>query len=290
MKPVVAIVAAGNMGAGIARRLVENDITVLTLLNGRSPATQERATAAGMKPSSLDAVMEADLLLSILPPANALSFAEQTAFALKSAKSKPVFVDCNAISPATVRHIHAVISATGAEFVDAGIIGFPPEPTGKATVEGKEPHIYASGEAAAKLAVLNTYGLDVRVLNGPIGAASALKMSYAGISKGTIAIVSAMILAAERAGCADALRQELGESEAALLKNMSIRTPRAFSKFWRWVAEMEEIASFAREDQAAHDAWMAISAFYDRLSADVAGDHKETDTLARFFEAAKNKP
>src|SRR5882672_6430478 len=137
MKPVVAIVAAGNMGAGIARRLVENGVTVLTLLNGRSAATQERAVAAGMKPSSVEAVMEADLLLSILPPANALSFAEQTAFALKSAKRKPVFADCNAVSPATVRHIHAVISATGAEFVDAGIIGFPPEPG------GKSPHIYA---------------------------------------------------------------------------------------------------------------------------------------------------
>src|SRR3954451_9534078 len=126
MKPVVAIVAAGNMGAGIARRLVENGITVLTLLHGRSAATQQRATAARMQSPSLDAVMEADLLLSIVPPSNALSFAEQTAFPLKSARRKPVFVDCNAVSPATVRHIHAVVSATGAQFVDAGIMGLPP--------------------------------------------------------------------------------------------------------------------------------------------------------------------
>jgi putative dehydrogenase len=278
MKPVVAIVAAGNMGAGVARRLKEHDLEVITLLNGRSKATQERAAAAGMTPVAIDALMEADLLLSILPPANALSFAEQTAFALKSARRKPVFVDCNAVSPATVRHIHAVISATGAEFVDAGIIGFPPE-------KGKpDPHFYASGEAAARLAVLSQYGLDVRVLNGPIGAASALKMSFAGISKGCIAIVSAMILAAERSGSADALRQEMLESEVPIMKTMAVRVPRSFSKAWRWVAEMQEIAEFAREDPAARDIWTGISAFYDRIARDLAGEHRDTDALARFFD------
>ena len=284
MKPVVAIVAAGNMGAGIARRLVENGITVLTLLNGRSPATRERATAAGMKPVALDAVMEADLLLSIVPPANALSFAEQTAFALKSARRKPVFADCNAVSPATVKHIHAVVAATGAEFVDAGIIGFPPEPV------GKSPHIYASGEAATKLAALADHGLDVRVLNGPVGAASALKMAFAGISKGSIAIVAAMILAAERSGSADALRQELSESEQHLLKTMAVRIPNSmFPKAWRWVAEMQEIAEFAREDAAAYEIWMGISKLYDRIAEDVAGDRKEAGALAHFFEGIETK-
>ena len=279
MKPVVAIVAAGNMGAGIARRLVENGITVLTLLNGRSAATQQRATAAGMQPASLDAVMEADLLLSIVPPANALSFAEQTAFALKSARRKPVFADCNAVSPATVRHIHAVVSATGAEFVDAGIIGFPPEPGDKG------PRIYVAGESAAKLGVLSDHGLDIRVLDSPVGAASALKMAFAGISKGTIAIVAAMILAAERAGSAGALRQELSESEQSLLKTMATRIPRSmFPKAWRWVAEMQEIAEFAKEDAAAHEIWMGISKLFDRMAEDIGGDGKETGALARFFD------
>lgn len=282
MKPVVAIVAAGNMGAGVAGRLVENGITVLTLLSGRSRATQERATAAGMTPASLDAVMDADLLLSIVPPANALAFAEQTAFALKSARRKPVFADCNAVSPATARHIHAVVAATGADFVDAGIIGFPPEPGGKG------PHIYASGESAAKLAALTEYGLDVRVLNGPVGAASALKMAFAGISKGSIAIVTAMILAAERSGSAEALRQELSESEQSLLKTMSVRIPRSmFPKAWRWVAEMQEIAEFAREDPAAYEIWMGISKLYERVARDLGSDRKETDALARFFEGSK---
>jgi 3-hydroxyisobutyrate dehydrogenase-like beta-hydroxyacid dehydrogenase len=266
------------MGAGIARRLGEHGIKTLTLLAGRSAATRERAAAAGMTAVSADALMEADLLLSVLPPANALAFAEQTAFALKSARCKPVFVDCNAVSPATVRHIHAVISATGAGFVDAGIIGFPPEPG------VTDPRIYACGEPAAKVAALGAFGLDVRVLNGQIGAASALKMAFAGISKGTIAIVSAMILAAERAGTGEALREELFESERGLMKSMSARVPRALPKAWRWVAEMQEIAEFAREDRAAHEIWTGISALYGRISEDLAGDRKESDVLVRFFQ------
>ena len=283
MKPVVAIVAAGNMGTGIAKRLVENGVTVLTLLNGRSDATKARAAAAGMTAASLDAVMEADLLLSIVPPGDALSFVEQTAFALKSARRKPVFTDCNAISPGTVRHIHAVVSATGAEFVDAGIIGLAPVPGGAG------PHIYASGESAPKFAVLSDYGLDIRLLNGPVGAASALKMAFAGISKGQIAIVAAMVLAAERSGSADALRQELCESEQSLMELMSRRIPNSmFPKAWRWVAEMQEIAEFAKEDPAAYEIWTGISKLYDRIAADGRGDRREVGALASFFERPKS--
>src|SRR6202011_1526914 len=78
-------------------------------------------------------------------------------------------------------------------------IGSPPKP-GDAG-----PRFYASGPAAPRFATLRQYGLDVRVLDGAMSAASALKMSYAGITKGTQAIGAAMMLAATRAGSADAL-------------------------------------------------------------------------------------
>jgi 3-hydroxyisobutyrate dehydrogenase-like beta-hydroxyacid dehydrogenase len=279
MKPDVAIVAAGNMGAGVARRLAEHGVKVLTLLGGRSAATLKRAREAGMVGVPVDALVDVDLLLSILPPAHALAFAEQTAFALKSARRKPVFVDCNAVNPATVRHIHAVIAATGTDFVDAGIIGFPPVPGAS---DG--PHIYVSGEHAAKVRVLADYGLDVRVLDGAIGAASALKMAYAGISKGHIAVFIAMILAASRAGSADALRRELAQSEPHLLAAMAHRVPRMFSKAHRWVAEMQEIAEFAGEDPLAHGIWMNIAQLYERLARDAGGERSEIATLESFFE------
>src|SRR5262245_18979916 len=155
MTPNGAIVAAGAMGAGVARRLTEHGLKVVTFLAERSAASQRRAKDAGMTPVNAEQLVDVDLLLSIVPPANALTFAEQTAFALKSAKRKPIFGDCNAINPATVKHIQAVIAATGTDFVDAGIIGFPPVPG-----TDKGPHIYVSGEHAGKVAVLSDYGLD----------------------------------------------------------------------------------------------------------------------------------
>ncbi|HEU4627555.1 MAG TPA: DUF1932 domain-containing protein [Steroidobacteraceae bacterium] len=278
MKPEVAIVAAGNMGAGVARRLHEHGVKVVTLLAGRSDATVKRAQQAGMIGVAAEALADVDLLLSIVPPANALAFAEQTAFALKCARRKPVFVDCNAVNPATVRHIQAVIAATGSDFIDAGIIGFPPVPGTK-----KGPRIYASGEHAAKLQVLRDYGLDIRILDGPIGAASALKMAYAGISKGHIAIFAAMVLAAARSGSAEALRQELAESDSALLASMAERLPRSFTKAWRWGPEMREIAEFAREDPSANEIWTNIAALYERLAHDLAGEKREIEALQRFF-------
>lgn len=279
-KPDVAIVAAGNMGAGIARVLVDHGVRVVTLLTGRSAASQERAKKAGMAGVSADSLVDVDLLLSVVPPANALTFAEATSFALKSARRKPTFVDCNAVSPATVRHIHAVIEATGTPFVDAGIIGFPPVP-GKTTAQ---PRIYASGEQAVALEPLRECGLDIRVLQAPIGAASALKMAYAGISKGHIALFAAMVLAAERSGSAAALHAELANSEPALLGVMGERIPRSFAKAYRWGPEMEEIADFAREDPIAEEIWQNIAGFYERLAGDFAGERRDVNVLEQFFK------
>src|SRR5580704_7608049 len=194
MQPVIAIVSPGNMGAAVGARLVEHGVEVLTTLDGRSAASASRAAQAGMAVVPLAALVEADVLLSILPPAVAEPFASQMAPLLRQAQRKPVFVDCNAVSPRTVQRIGAEVTSTGTLFVDAGIIGQPPQP-------GRDgPRFYACGEHAARFQALASYGIDVRVLEGPVGAASALKLSFAGINKGITAIVSVMVLAAGREG------------------------------------------------------------------------------------------
>jgi len=203
MTPVVAVIAPGMMGAAVGKRLVDNGVKVLTSLKGRSSETAERAKAAGMTTATDEEIAATDFILSILPPGDALSFAERFVPALTASNAKPVFVECNAINPQTVERVAAVIAPTSCPFVDAGIIGQPPKP-GDAG-----PRFYASGSAAPRFATLRDYGLDVRVLDGAMSAASALKMSYAGITKGTQAIGAAMMLAACRAGNADDLFAEL---------------------------------------------------------------------------------
>ncbi|KAH2775842.1 hypothetical protein KXW38_001018, partial [Aspergillus fumigatus] len=145
---------------------------------GRSPATQRRAAEAGMTGADDAAIAEADIILSIVPPGEAVALAERLAALITSRAHKPIIVDCNAVNVETVRRIGDIIASAGAPFVDGGIIGFPPQPG------GKSPAFYMSGERAGDVAVLKDFGLDVRIVAGPVGAASALKMSYAGIVKG----------------------------------------------------------------------------------------------------------
>lgn len=276
MKPIVAVVAPGMMGSGVGRRLVENGIEVRTSLEGRSVETVARAKTAGMTGVSDAEIAASDIILSILPPGDALGLAERLAPALRAAAKKPVYVDCNALNPATVLRIARVVQETGATFVDGGIIGGPPTSTSKGA------RIYLSGEAAPEAAVLAQYGLDMPVQAGPIGAASAMKMSYAGITKGFTALGAAMMLAASRAGTAEALKAELSSSQPALYGWLTRQMPRMYSKAYRWVAEMEEIAQFVGEDPAGAQFYLAAARLYERIAADFEGENKETAMLDAF--------
>jgi putative dehydrogenase len=276
MQPIVAVIAPGMMGSAVGQRLVENGIEVRTLLAGRSDATVARAKAAGMVGVSDEQAAASDIILSILPPGDALGLAERLAPALRAAPNKPIFVDCNALNPGTVLRIARVIEETGATFVDGGIIGGPP----KAGYDG--PRIYLSGEAAPRVAVLEQFGLQMPVQPGPIGAASAMKMSYAGITKGFTALGAGMMLAAARAGTAEDLKAELSASQPALFGWLTRQVPNMYSKAYRWVAEMEEIAQFVGEDPAARQFYEGAARLYERIAADFEGERKEVAALDAF--------
>jgi 3-hydroxyisobutyrate dehydrogenase-like beta-hydroxyacid dehydrogenase len=221
---------------------------------------------------------DAELILSILPPGEALGLAERMmGWLAGGADRKPVFVDCNAVSPATVRQIEAVIAQAGVSFIDAAIIGLPPQP-GSAG-----PRFYASGPGASHLEKLSQYGLDVRVLEGPLGAASALKMCYAGINKGIAALAAAMILAAERSGATQALYQEMSESLPELLNTLRRQVPDMLPKAYRWVAEMEEIAAFTGESGPAREVFMGFAQLFGGIARDVAGEQRDSGVLKGFF-------
>jgi hypothetical protein len=130
---------------------------------------------------------------------------------------------------------------------------------------------------------LRDYGLDVRVLDGELSAASALKMSYAGITKGTQAIGAAMMLAATRAGSADALMAELQGSQKEMLAWLKRQLTAMPPKAYRWVAEMQEIAGFVGDDPAAADLYEGAAEFYERFAEDFAAGGKDAKALAGFL-------
>ena len=265
------------MGSAVGRVLVEHGAEVRTLLAGRSPASVARAAASGMQSVDMAGIAAADVILSIVPPGDALSLAEQLAPALRHAKPGLIYADCNAVSPQTVLRVEAAVAPGGIRFVDAGIIGGPPQP-GSAG-----PVFYASGEHAGGLALLAQYGLTVKLLDGPVGAASGLKMSYAGITKGLTALAAAMMLSATRFGAASDLAAELADSQPELLALFRRQVPGMYPKAYRWVAEMQEIAAFAGEEAGVEQIYTGMAALYEGLAADQAGPRHSISALDAFL-------
>ncbi len=278
MNPTVAVVAQGAMGAGVGGRLVERGLHVITSLAGRSEASAKRAKDAGMMAASDQECAQADYFLSILPPSEALNLASKMAALIGPSNKKPIYVDCNAVSPPTKVEIGNVILKAGAPFVDVGIIGMPPHN------KDQSPWLHASGPDAARFAPIGDFGLNVNVIEGPIGAASALKMSYAGITKGVTALGAMMMLAASRNGAAKGLRGEFDRSQPALLPWFQRAIPAMYSKAYRFVGEMDEIADFVGDDPAARKLYEAISEFYTRLAADFEGNKDEGNALSEFLK------
>jgi 3-hydroxyisobutyrate dehydrogenase-like beta-hydroxyacid dehydrogenase len=283
MIPSIAVLAPGAMGSAVAARLAEHGAKVLTSLDGRSEATKKRASAAGMVAGTDAEIADADIILSIVPPGEALALAEHLATQITRNAKKPVIVDCNAVNVETVRKVEDIVLSSGARFVDAAIIGLPPKPGTKG------PALYVSGEDARDLAVLRDLGLDVRMVTGPVGAASALKMSYAGINKGLTGLGAAMVLAATRAGAADALRDELALSTPAVQARLANSLPDMLPKAYRWVAEMREIAGFLGEDHPAALIYEGFARLFEHIAADAEGEGTEAAKLVAFAESCKPK-
>jgi putative dehydrogenase len=269
MTDVIAVIGAGEMGAGIGKRLTERGARVLTSLKGRGPASAARAQVAGMADvADPELVSQAGMILSVVPPGEAVGVAQRLQPELARVPHAPIYIDFNAVAPETAEQIGTVLAGTCCRYVDGGIIGGPPAGT-------YSPNLYVSGEAATEAMRLGRFGLNLRLVEGPIGAASALKMSYAGITKGFTAIGTAMMLGSMRAGSGEALRRELAESQPQLAAWLVRQVPRMFPKAYRWVAEMEEIGEFLGDDLAGHDIYVAIARLYERIAAGV--DHTSAD-------------
>jgi len=285
--PTVAIIGTGEMGAAVGRRLRECGATVRTSLRGRTSASAERVRAAGIEHVDDDdaLVKDADFVLSIVPPSVAADVAEQFRHPIIRTGSRAIFAECNAVSPLTVRRIEQMLP--GIPFIDAGIIGGPPREGSQDPAAG--PRFYASGSRANELKVLGSFGLDIAVIDGPVGAASALKLAYAGLTKGFAALAASMIDAASRDGLDRILREELQRTQPHLLGRIDLFIPQTFRKAYRWVAEMEQIAQFtggaahgSEIYEGAAELFRAIAEEFERHGTDGAlGD------LAQF---AKLKP
>lgn len=232
----VALLSPGDMGHSVGAVLVQHGLRVITCLAGRSERTQALAAEAGIVDVSTynDLVAKADLLLSILVPAQAGAAASRVVQAVVETGTSLVYADCNAIAPQTVRQIGRELTRVGVTFIDASIIGGPPR-------GGSGPRFYVSGPDTSAFEALGAYGLDVTPLGDEIGHASAIKMCYAAWTKGTTALLAELVTAAQALGVLDHLTREFESSQPALVRRIQ-GLPAVPIKSRRFVGEMLEIA------------------------------------------------
>ncbi len=229
----------GDMGSAVASMLRQGGHRVVTSLAGRSALSRRLAVEAGAEDlESLPAVLQsADLFLSILPPAAALDLAAECAELLRTSGRPIVYADCNAVAPATVARIARVFDGTRVTFVDAGIVGPAPRADAAAVTR-----LYVAGEGRQSLVDLDVPSIDVVDLGADIGRASSLKMCYGALNKGTDALWTAILMAADRLGVRAELMNDFDASQPAFAKRMRARLPFHAATAARFTGEMREIA------------------------------------------------
>ena len=225
---VIGLLHPGEMGSAVGEVLRSAGHTVLWASEGRSAETVARAAGFEDAGTTSELARRSEVILSVCPPHAALDVARSvTGF-------EGVYVDANAVSPATAREVGDAVAGS---FVDGGIIGPPPREPGST-------RLYLAGSEAQTVAGLfDGTALDARVLPGAPGTASALKMAYAAWTKGTAAMLLAIRELARAEEVEPALLEEWRLSQPELIERSASAARSAERKGWRWVGEMEEIAA-----------------------------------------------
>jgi 3-hydroxyisobutyrate dehydrogenase-like beta-hydroxyacid dehydrogenase len=253
----IGILHPGEMGVSVAASAKNGGHTLYWVSEGRSPQTCERAERLGF----VDAVSLSNLcktcaiIISVCPPASA----EEVAHQVLSYDFAGYYVDANAISPQRAVRIGEAMQSAGVTFVDGGIIGGP-------AWKLNSTWLYLSGIEADEVASCFSAGpLETCVVGETIGKASALKMCFAAYSKGTTALLCAVLAAAEALNVRDELEQHWSRDGSRFAEEASQKVRQVTAKAWRFVGEMEEIAATLHQSGMPDKFHLAAAEIYRRM-------------------------
>ncbi|WP_438303351.1 DUF1932 domain-containing protein [Streptomyces sp. HUAS TT11] len=275
----LGILHPGSMGAAIAAEARRSGAEVLWCPIGRSATSRARAERYGLTPvRALSEMAErADIILSLCPPAAAEDVARDVA----ACSYARIYVDGNAVSPATMANISAILLCSGAAVVDGSVIGSPPS-------DSKSPRFYLSGPAEALPAVARLFdgsAVQARALSGGVGQASALKLSYSSYQKASRALAAvAYALASDHGVEAELLDIAAGRTTSYLAETTYF--PKVAARSWRWGPEMREAAHALEEAGLPSNLANAAAAVMERWS----GLKDASPDLALVMEELHTRP
>ena len=261
---VIGLISPGKMGASIGAAASDSTTKVIWAGDDRSKASHTRASDAGLENcGTIDTLVEdSDIILSVCPPRDAEAVARQ----VKQRAFPGLFVDCNAIAPEKSRQIAALFEYEN--FVDGGIVGGPVWKSDSGT------RLYLSGEKSKEIeALFDNSPLETLIISGEIGAASAMKMVFAAYTKGTTALLAAILGVAEKEGVRNVLESQWRQS---FTEQTHQRVVANSAKAWRFEGEMQEIAATFENAGlpsgfhiAAADVFERLAQFKDEPAADI---------------------
>ena len=270
----IGLLHPGEMGASVGAAARANGARVLWASEGRGTDTWARAATAELDDAGTlrDVVTASDVILSVCPP----HAARDVARAVAAAGFRKLYVDANAVAPATSREIATIVEAAGATYVDGGLIGPPPDKPGTT-------RLYLSGPKAASAAALFAKSnLEAVVLPGELTAASSIKMAYGGWNKGQQALLLSILALAKADGVDEALIAEWQRSQPDLPKRAENAARGSARKAWRWIAEMEENAAALDAAGLPEGFHQAAAEIYRRLAV-----YKDAGVAPSLDEVAK---
>ena len=254
----IGVLHPGAMGISLAATARNSGHKTYWVSHQRSPQTRLRAEKQGLVEVQRIAELceHCSVIVSVCPPHAALEVAEQ----MCNCSFKGLYVDVNAISPQHVKQIEQLMSDVGIDFVDGGIIG-PPAWSPQTT------WLYLSGPSAGQASNCFSGGpLEVEVMGSEIGKASALKMCFAANSKGTTALLCAIMAAAERMGVREELENQWSRNGSDFARSTVNRIRKVTAKAWRFSGEMEEISSTFQAAGLPSGFHLAASDIYQRMA------------------------
>lgn len=265
----IGILHPGEMGVSIAASAIKSGHEVYWVSDNRSDKTRQRAE----KHNLVDIVslshlcQTSEIIFSVCPPHSA----EDVAKSVIERGFKGYYLDANAISPQRSSRIRQMVESNGIHFIDGGIIGGP-------AWNPKETWLYLSGKDAKVIADCFSSGpLETKIIGDEIGKASALKMCYAAYSKGTTALLAAILATAESLGVRDELYGQWNMDDPSFSEQANRRTTRVTAKAWRFEGEMHEIAATFQEAGLPNGFHEAAAEIYHRLAG--FKDSTETPSL-----------
>jgi 3-hydroxyisobutyrate dehydrogenase-like beta-hydroxyacid dehydrogenase len=263
---VIGIVSPGAMGSGLGRAWQAGGARVVVTVAGRSARTRDLASGLEWLPDLEAVVGAADVIVSVGPPAHAVQMAGEIARACLAMDRRPLVVDVNAISPATLHEVGAALARAGCELLDGSVSGPPPVPSGSTI-------LYLSGPAASRVAALPAPGVKAQVVGDRSGLASAIKMCTASVYKGFAALLLQALQTSHSHGVTDVVLADLAEEFGPQLARVARRLASAAAKSSRYVGEMREIARTQEAAGASPALFEAMAVVYEQVSQTALATH-----------------